>query len=151
MATPELICEKLKAQGWRLTPQRREIIKALLSERSHPTAEQILMRVRRKMQDISPATVYNTLNGLVGLGVVVELDLGLGERHYDIFTADHAHLVCIKCGRVEDIPCDYRALGIESEYLHGFEVLECGLTLRGYCPDCQVSVIEHVPQKEGGS
>lgn len=137
MTTPETLCEKLKAKGQRLTPQRREIIKALLAERSHPTAEQILSRVRSTMQDISPATVYNTLNRLTELGLAVELDLGLGERHYDICTTEHAHLVCAKCGRVEDVPCDYSVFSIEPEYLHGFEIIERGLILRGYCPDCR--------------
>ncbi|MCX7682188.1 MAG: transcriptional repressor [Anaerolineae bacterium] len=139
MATPELICETLKAQGRRLTPQRRAIIQALLDDDSHPTVEQILSRVRRILPDISPATIYNTLDELVELGVVRELDVGLGERHYDIRTADHAHLVCIRCHRVEDVPFNYDALGTDAQHLRGFAVLERQLILRGYCPECLAS------------
>ncbi|HEC34764.1 MAG TPA: transcriptional repressor, partial [Chloroflexi bacterium] len=101
---------------------------------SHPTAEQILTRVRGVMPDISHATVYNTLHELVEIGALLELDLGLGERRYDVNTTDHAHLVCLGCGRVEDVPYDCGML--PPEHAHGFRVIDCCVVFRGYCPAC---------------
>jgi Fur family peroxide stress response transcriptional regulator len=130
------ICQQLKTEGRRVTPQRRAIIKFLLTDGIHPTAEQVFTHVRQTMPGLSPATVYNTLHELVELGVLSELDLGLGERHYDINTEDHAHLVCLECGRVEDVPCDLSAVRLSSEQAQRFRVVDCQVTFRGYCSDC---------------
>jgi Fe2+ or Zn2+ uptake regulation protein len=136
MSSVNHLCEQLKARGRRLTPQRRAIIQALLDDDSHPTAEQIFSRVRQVMPDISHATVYNTLRGLVEMGVLQELDLGLGERHYDFATENHAHLICLGCGRVEDAPYDCRVTAPLPKNAHGFRVVDCNVIFRGYCPTC---------------
>jgi Fe2+ or Zn2+ uptake regulation protein len=130
------ICMQFKVRGRRVTPQRRAIVRTLLEDHSHPTAEQIFTRVNREMPDISPATVYNTLHELVEMGVLLELDLGLGERRYDVITTDHAHLVCLVCGSVSDVSCDFAALELPSGHGHGFQVVNRCVTFFGYCPDC---------------
>jgi Fe2+ or Zn2+ uptake regulation protein len=137
MESADHFCTQLKAHGRRVTPQRRAIIQVLLEDHSHPTAEHVLTRVRGAMPDLSPATVYNTLHELVEMGALQELDLGLAERHYDVTMADHAHLVCMRCGRIEDVLQDCKALMPAPEQAHGFQVLDCNIVFRGYCPACQ--------------
>jgi Fe2+ or Zn2+ uptake regulation protein len=136
MSSVDHLCEQLKARGRRLTPQRRAIIQILLEDDSHPTAEQIFSRVRQVMPDMSHATVYNTLRELVEMGVLQELELGLGERHYDFTTENHAHLICLGCGRVEDAPCDGEIAALLPKHTHGFRVVDCNVIFRGYCPTC---------------
>lgn len=136
MQSVDHICEQIRASGRRVTPQRRAIIQALLDDRSHPTAEQVFNHVREVMPDISPATVYNTLHGLAEIGLVMELDVGLGERRYDVTTTGHAHLVCLGCGRIEDVSYDYEALMLSPRKAHRFQVVNCNVVFRGYCPDC---------------
>ena len=136
MTSVDRLCRQLKAQGRRLTPQRRAIIQALFDDEAHPTAEQIFTRVRQDMPDMSHATVYNTLHELVEMDVLRELDLGLGERHYDFAENDHAHLICLGCGRVEDVPYDRESITLPAEHNHGFHVVDCNIIFRGYCPDC---------------
>ena len=130
------ICMQFKTRGRRVTPQRRAIVRILLENHSHPTAEQIFTRVHREMPDISPATVYNTLRELVEMDVLLELELGLGERRYDVTTTDHAHLVCLVCGSVNDVSYDFAALELPSGHEHGFQVVNRCVTYFGYCPDC---------------
>jgi Fur family peroxide stress response transcriptional regulator len=132
----ESLCAQLKTRGRRVTPQRRAIIQVLLDAGTHLTADHIYTRVRHAMPDLSHATVYNTLRELAEMGLLLELDLGLGERLYDIVTADHAHLVCLSCGRVEDVPCDLERLELLPEHTRGFEVRDCRIIFRGYCPVC---------------
>jgi Fe2+ or Zn2+ uptake regulation protein len=136
MTSLESLCAQLKARGRRVTPQRRAIVRVLLDNSKHLTAEHVYTQVRDAIPDLSPATVYNTLHELAEMGMLLELDLGLGERHYDITTADHAHLVCLACGRIEDVPCDLEELELLPEHTHGFEVLDCRVVYRGYCPVC---------------
>jgi Fur family peroxide stress response transcriptional regulator len=122
-----------------VTPQRRAIIQVLLEDCAHPTAEQIFTCVRGVMPDISQATVYNTLHELVEIGVLQGLDLGMKERHYGVDTTDHAHLVCLGCGRIEDVPYDCEALTLPPECTHGFRVVDRRVIFRGYCPACAFS------------
>jgi len=136
MKSADQLCTQLRAQGRRVTPQRRAIIQALLDDHSHPTAEQVLTRVRKVMPDLSPATVYNTLHELEEIGMLQGLDLGLGERHYDIETGHHAHLVCIGCGRVGDVSYDPNSATLLPEQTHGFQVVDCSIIFRGYCSAC---------------
>ena len=136
MTSLGLLHEQFRAQGYRLTPQRRAIIQVLLGDHAHPTAEQIFGHVQTLMPDMSHATVYNTLRELVKIKAVVDLDLGLGERRYDVDMSEHAHLVCLGCGCVEDVPCDHEALAPPPDHTHGFEIVDCRVIFRGYCPAC---------------
>jgi len=135
--TVDYLCAQLREQGRRVTPQRRAIIQVLLeSDGTHPTAERIFTRVQSSMPDMSPATVYNTLCELTEIGVLLELNLGLEGRRYDLNTADHAHLVCLGCGRVEDVEYDHGLPAIPLEQAREFQVVGCDLIFRGYCPAC---------------
>ena len=128
MNTIDFMYAQFKAHGYRVTPQRRAILQVLDAERCHPTAEQIYAQVQLAMPDMSPATVYNT----------VRIDLGTGERHYDVCTLPHAHLLCVQCGRIEDVFLDSYAT-LSPEQSQGFQVLDTRITFRGYCPDCALS------------
>lgn len=130
------IYSQLRDHGLRVTPQRRAIIQALQESPPHPTAEQILARVRAVMPDMSHATVYNTLRELAAIGVLRELDLGLRERRYDMNPLNHAHLVCVRCGCIEDVPCDGEPLALLDGRVRGFHVVDYRLVFRGYCPEC---------------
>lgn len=123
--------------GRRVTPQRRVIVRVLLEDGSHLTADQVLTRARRELPDLSPATVYNTLHELTALGMVKELDLGLGleERRYDVATEDHDHLVCLGCGRIEDVP-RRNAVGTDPPDTHDFKIVDRRVIYLGYCPQC---------------
>ena len=138
MNTIDFMYAQFKAHGYRVTPQRRAILQVLDAERCHPTAEQIYAQVKLAMPDMSPATVYNTVRELVKMGVLLELDLGTGERHYDVCTSPHAHLLCVQCGRIEDVFLDSYAT-LSPEQSQGFQVLDTRITFRGHCPDCALS------------
>ena len=137
MTTVDHFCKQLRAQGRRVTPQRRAIIQVLLeNDATHLTAEHIFTRVQAVMPDMSHTTVYNTLRELVEMGTLRELDLGLGERHYDVIMEDHAHLVCLGCGRVEDVPYNHSASMLPPEHTQGFQIIDRIIMFRGYCPAC---------------
>lgn len=137
MSSVDQVCARFRVQGRRVTPQRRAIVQVLLQEGKHLTADQVLTNVRRRLPSISPATVYNTLHELSEMEVVRELDLGLGleQRRYDIATEKHDHMVCMVCGRIEDVP---RRDGLKSsvDEDHQFKIVDRRLTYLGFCPDC---------------
>jgi Fe2+ or Zn2+ uptake regulation protein len=131
------ICAKLRTEGRRVTPQRRAIVQVLLNTPSHLTADQVLTRVRRELPGIAPATVYNTLHELSEMDLVQELDLGLGleERRYDIAKERHDHVLCLSCGRIEDVPRrDVLEPTVRGD--HDFRIVDRRVIYLGYCPDC---------------
>lgn len=84
-------------------------------------------------------TVYRSLESLVQLGFVQVVDLGDGEKRYEIVEPGehHHHLVCDHCGRsvhldqclVEDIE-----EAVKGKY--GFHISSHVLEIFGTCSDC---------------
>jgi len=139
MSRLEELLQGFKQRGYKMTPQRRAILEVLTGYTTHPTAEQIYELVKRRMPDISLATVYNTLRELIEMGELYELDLGRGERHYEISLEDHAHLVCLKCGRIEDLPGDFERLRTLFRRGSDFYPVRYSVTIYGYCANCASS------------
>jgi Fe2+ or Zn2+ uptake regulation protein len=63
------LTERLNTTGLRLTPQRQQVYDVLLQKRDHPTAEEVFIRAKQAMPEISHATVYNCLDALVKCGL----------------------------------------------------------------------------------
>jgi Fur family peroxide stress response transcriptional regulator len=128
----------LEAGGQRFTEQRAAVFRFLASTDRHPSADEVFIAVRSQLPGISLATVYKSLETLVGCGLAVKLTYGDGSARYDGRTDPHHHARCVVCGKVADI-----AGGLADEQLDhlrgnapGFTVTGYRLELSGYCRDC---------------
>jgi len=126
------------ADDLRLTPQRQAVLDTLAASDDHPTAAQVLERVRARVPGIGPATVYRTLALLVDTGRAGELRAGEGQAiRYDRTATRHDHLVCTGCGRV----CDVQ-VGLDPDALRelntttSFTVTGYDIRLHGRCARC---------------
>ncbi len=97
--TFENIC---KALGLKLTHQRLEILHAMAAAKDHPSAEDVFKRVKLKVPPISLDTVYRTLALFERCGVIARVQFPDDRARYDPNTADHPHVVCINCEKIED-------------------------------------------------
>lgn len=94
---------RLRARGYRLTPQRQLVLEAV-AELGHGTPEEIAQAVRRTAAAVNISTVYRTLELLEELGLVHHTHLGHGAPAYSVTSDDdHLHLVCRDCGVVEEV------------------------------------------------
>ena len=129
---------KLRAGGYRLTPQRQLVLEAVTSL-GHATPDEIAERVRRTANGVNISTVYRTLELLEELGLVTHTHLGHGAPTYHAADdADHVHLVCRKCGGIEEVPTQVidGAVGrIATE--HGFAVDAGHVAIFGLCAACR--------------
>jgi Fe2+ or Zn2+ uptake regulation protein len=127
----------LEAKGQRFTEQRAAVYRYLLSTRAHPTADDVFTMVRRRIPDISLATVYKALEALVGCGLATKLTYGDGSARYDGRTDPHPHARCLDCGAVLDVPgrLDNAALA-DLGPPPGFAVEGYRLELVGRCDGC---------------
>ena len=121
----------------RLTPQRLAVLDVLRASHDHPTAQEVLDRVRRTSPGIGAATVYRALNVLVESGRALELDLGDTAARYDANTTRHDHVVCVRCGAAADVDAPLPArLARAVETVSGFAVTGHDLRFSGLCPTC---------------
>src|SRR5438093_13495267 len=97
------INERLATSGFRFTPQRAHVYNVLLEDRDHPTAEQVFIRAKKGMPDISMATVYNCLTALVKCGLVKQVALERGAARFCPNMSEHCHFYCDSCETVFDI------------------------------------------------
>jgi len=95
----------------RTTAQKSFIFGYLKSVKTHPTAETVYNKVRKKLPSISQATVYRILNNLKDKGEILAIDTK-ENVHYDADTSDHAHFICEDCGNVYDITTECSECGI---------------------------------------
>ncbi|MFC5456697.1 Fur family transcriptional regulator [Prosthecobacter fluviatilis] len=86
----------------RLTPHRREVFEVLASSTDHPTAYDILDRVKSRSPGISLATVYNCLEHLTTAGLIKLVHLERGQSRYCANLHEHVHFHCESCGKVID-------------------------------------------------
>lgn len=127
-----------KEKNLKLTPQRYAIYKYLKSTKSHPSAEMIYDDLKANYPTMSLATIYKTLKTLIELGVVIELNVGEDNFRYDANTSQHPHIVCLSCGRVDDIEnADFNFLDTEVEKYTNYKVDTHQLYFYGICPECQ--------------
>lgn len=97
------ITEIFREKKLKLTPQRIAVYDHLSHTTSHPTAEAIYKSLQENFPIMSLATVYKSLNTLLEVELISELDLGEGNSRYDANVCDHPHIQCTECGKVEDI------------------------------------------------
>jgi Fe2+ or Zn2+ uptake regulation protein len=135
-----LLREALEANGQRFTEQRAAVYRYLMSTESHPTADDVFTRDRGEIPDISLATVYKSLETLVGCGLAAKLTYGDGSARYDGRTDPHPHARCLDCGAVIDVPGRLDGAALEGlGPLPGFAVAGYRLELVGHCQPCRTS------------
>ena len=135
----------LRQYGIRVTPQRQAILRFLKETDTHPTAEQIYDHVRHAFPGISLATVYNTVNLFVELGLVRELVNADRSSRFDGDVTDHYHLVCNGCGAVRDIVVDLTDIELPTGTLEGFDVSSTDIVFRGRCATCTAGAGSGMP------
>jgi Fur family peroxide stress response transcriptional regulator len=87
----------------RRSRQRDIILRIVRETDSHPTAEWVYERARRKIPNLSLGTVYRNLNLLVEENAIQRVMIGDGLVRYDSRLGDHAHFICTETGEVTDM------------------------------------------------
>ena len=127
----------LHERGQRVTPQRLVIHRALRELDDHATAEEVLGAVEDKLPNVSLPTVYSTLELFEQLGVVRRLGVRQGAALYDPRPDPHDHLVCDRCGRIEDLDAGVELGGaLRRARRKGFEATRAEVRISGICSDC---------------
>lgn len=135
----DYMVERLKENGFRITPQRIAIVEMLANSCEHPGVEQIYREVTKNFPTTSLATVYKTVTLLKELGEVMEMGFGDESNRYDGKNPHpHPHIMCVKCRSITDP--DLSSLNEMSKELSeetGYKIVSHRLDFFGVCPNCQ--------------
>jgi Fur family ferric uptake transcriptional regulator len=99
-AIPQLLARR----GYRITAPRRAVLDALATSQEPRTVAQLHRALG--VERVNLVSVYRTVNLLCEVGLVRATDAAQGQRRYELaepFTAHHHHLICRRCGHIEDL------------------------------------------------
>jgi Fur family peroxide stress response transcriptional regulator len=128
------LTERLGTGGLRLTPQRQQVYDVLIQKRDHPTAEEVFIRAKQAMPDISMATVYNCLDALVQCGLVRQVQLERGATRFCPNMEEHCHYYCDECGTVFDVALTGNSTVVPRP--KGFKIDHYEIAVHGLCASC---------------
>ena len=89
--------------GLRMTRQRRQIYRVLLSHRDHPTANDVFMRIKDTLPNVSLATVYTCLDAMVKHGIIRQVNFDRGPSRFCPNLAEHGHFHDLTTGIIHDV------------------------------------------------
>lgn len=130
----------LKKAGLKVTVPRLKILEILEhSKERHLSAEDVYRVLIESGEEIGLATVYRVLTQFEEAGLVIRHHF---EEGHSVFEVDqglhHDHLVCVKCGRVEefvDSIIEQRQQAVAKRA--GFVITDHSLNIYGTCQGCQ--------------
>jgi Fe2+ or Zn2+ uptake regulation protein len=127
------------ARGLRLTPQRDVLLRALSRTTGHPTADDLVRKVRRVLPTVSHATVYRNVQELVRAGLIGTLERSGAAVQFEINPDHHHHFICRRCARVWDVYLDQVAVMLDRRRspLTGFRIDRRDVQLYGLCERCR--------------
>lgn len=137
----DIIIQKLRNNGHKITPQRLAIVKIIAQSEGHPSVEDIYEQLRNDFPTMSLATVYRNIVTIKSLGEVLELGFPDGSNRYDGHKPyPHPHVICIKCKKIVDPDLDSldemeKEIASETK----FKILNHRLDFFGICSECMAS------------
>ena len=138
--TMEDLRGKLISKGLKVTPQRMSILEAVHHLDNHPTAENIIDKVRQMHPNIGTGTVYKVLETLIENNIIKKVKTDKEIMRYDGIFESHHHLYCSTCDIIEDYhdaELDYVLQEhFKTKKLAGFRIEEFVLQIKGKSDKC---------------
>ena len=124
----------LSGYGIRPSYQRIAIMRHLLKNATHPTADDVFESLRKQIPTLSKTTVYNTLKLFVENGAALYIGIDEKNARFDGTVTPHAHFRCKGCGCIIDMPMNTDQF-IPKEF-NGI-IDETYFYLKGLCEKCK--------------
>lgn len=131
--------EELRRVGLKATTPRIKILQFLEKNRDrHMSAEDVYRAMLDTGEDVGLATVYRVLMQFEQAELVTRHHFEGGHAVFELNEGTHHdHIVCIKCGRVDefvDETIESRQHAIAKRF--GYTITDHSLTIYGVCAKC---------------
>lgn len=137
-----LVHKVLNKKGYKLTKQRKQILRAIYENNAHITIDEIFNKVREK--EVGLSTIYRNIDKLKRAGIITEIkieDKVLYEPRIYRKKEFHIHFKCNHCGEIKDIKDDVileniLKINLMLQKNHNIEIKDVNIILSGKCPEC---------------
>ena len=126
----------IRNAGLRATKPRVVIYDLLQEAGGHRTADEVAGLVADSGRHLPRASVYNVLDDLSRVDLIMRADRGPGTAIYEVSDTWHHHFVCRTCGAVSDVPCVVGSKPCLDADLPGAVIDEAQIIFRGTCASC---------------
>lgn len=134
------LADMMHHNGIRPSVHRLAILSFVANAKTHPSADEIFTELKGRFPSLSRTTIYNSLHTLTDAGLLKELEIDSGNKHYDLAPQPpHSHFICRRCARIFDMPLPDTLQELTSP---GFMVDSVDLYYKGLCPQCR-RITEH--------
>ena len=125
----------LKLHTLKATPQRLCVLN-ILKERGHATLEDIEKSAKAEFPTLSLSTIYRNINEMLKKEILSEVKLASKKDYYEITKENHAHLVCAKCGNIEDFIFDTDEIMKNAQALTSSKIYNTTVSFDTICKEC---------------
>ena len=118
----------------------RDLIFDILNKKNyHPNVNELYDIVKKENPRVSLATVYRNVSQLVEMGKVNILEFDKGSAKYDGNIEKHLHIVCERCGKIEDVwlENDFDNFKCVTNKINNFDLTGYKLVFFGICEECK--------------
>jgi Fur family ferric uptake transcriptional regulator len=123
----------------KVTTARQAVLEFFAGNDKPVDVSELLVYLKEREIDADKATVYRILEVFYEKGIIARMEFGEGKFRYELAGADHHHLICERCGAIEDISdCHIDTLEKEIKKKKGFIVKRHSLEFYGACRQCQL-------------
>lgn len=128
----------LKEKQLKVTPQRMAILKEI-HKAGHISVDSIYENIKQSYPSMSLATVYKNLTSMQEANIIEELQIPNQKQHYELHKDPHIHLICQKCGKIEDMHSNalLQQLIAECKEESHYTFKDFSIALIGVCPECE--------------
>ncbi len=126
----------LREHNLKATPQRLALLEIIFLH-GHINVDRLYEDVKKKFNSISLATIYKNINAMTKNMILFEVKLPNEKSVYEIVKEKHSHLLCTKCGEVQDIEIDTKNIVSDISSKYTFNIEQSDLVFSGYCKNCQ--------------
>ena len=127
----------LHKAGFKATSARMALLKLMKKSKKPLSAENMISGLGKNFDQ---ATIYRIVKKLKQSGIIKQIDLRHNHAHYELVDIDdHHHLICIKCGKIEDITgCEIEEMykTILKKYSTFSKIKQHSLEFYGVCKKC---------------
>jgi Fur family peroxide stress response transcriptional regulator len=126
----------LQSHALKATHQRLAILEEI-DKHGHIDVDTLFASLHERFPTLALGTLYRNLSELSQKKILAEVALPGQKQKYEILKTPHVHLVCERCGKIEDKTLDLSSVIAQIEDLSRFKISGNAVTFTGICEACQ--------------